>query len=166
MTPPNCGAVAWMQYDVKGVHVTRRGSALVSFSKGTLFRRGIYGALRPPGRSFRRSTPLSRRSCTRAVDPDQDNPHRPGRSISAVPRKQSRHGERLDRARGFSERSIRESGHGDASRWCSLLQLPDRVQRLAEGWRGEIVAARRAGPLDRVVRWISAGLATSGPESA
>src|SRR3977135_4179185 len=78
MTPPNSGAVAWMQYDVTGVHVTRRGPALVSFSKGTLFRRGIYGALRPPGRPFGRSTPLSRRSRTRAADPDQDTPHRPG----------------------------------------------------------------------------------------
>src|SRR5258705_168281 len=146
MTPPSFGAVAWMQYDVKGVHVTRRGSALVSLSKGTLFRRGIYGALRPPGRSSHRSTPLSRRSRTRAADPDQDNPHRPGRSISALPRKQSRHGQRLDRARGFSERSIREPGHGNASRWRSLLQLADRVQRLAECWRGQSVA--RPPPCD------------------
>src|SRR5437773_8512426 len=110
MTPPTYVAVAWMQYDVTGVHVTRRVSGLVSFSKGTLSRRGIYGALRPPGRSSRRSTPLSRRSRTRAADPDQDNPHRPGRPISDLPRQQSRHGECFDRARGLTERSIRESG--------------------------------------------------------
>src|SRR5438046_3275001 len=128
MTPPNSVAVAWMQYDVTGVHVTRRGSDLVSFSKGTLFRRGIYGALRPPGRLSRRSTPLSRRSRTRAANPDQDNPHRPGRSISDLPRQQSRHGACFDLARGLPERSVRESGHGDTTRWCPLLQLADRVR--------------------------------------
>src|SRR5882762_865216 len=112
MTPPKSGAVAWMQYDAKGVHVTRRGSGLVSFSKGTLFRRGIYGALRPPGRSFRRFTPLSRRSRTRAVDPDQDHPHRPGRPITTLPRNRSPRARGRDHAWVVQKLRERESGHG------------------------------------------------------
>src|SRR5438034_4516927 len=108
MTPPNSVAVAWMQYDVTGVHVTRPGSGLVSFSKGTLSRRGIYGALRPPGRSSRRSTPLSRRSRTRAADPDQDNPHRSGRPISDLPLQQSRHGEWFGRTLALNSTPIRD----------------------------------------------------------